>query len=513
MSGSNFERHSDHVPVYEESQAPPYVSHQDGPPSDEIESLPIYTEQHDPSAPIAIQELNHILRNPQRAKQNDVSIWRRYIEGLGGKQTDEDRVFAGRCIIKHYFMAIAAGQADVVSLLIENHLVTVSTKMLGMTPLLMAVSEKNVRVVQLLLELGAEPDEFGNAAKHFSWQYFERWRPMNEPVIDASSFRTPLQLAASIGHLVLVKLLMEQYHCNDSLIAPDGQIALRLAAENGHREVVDYLPSRRGGGFRRWKHKNKTAIRRAKRAAVGIGNFVQFFVWDMGKFFLWTVPKNLIVQPLMKASTWCWKHRREFGPWCVYQLRETPRRMVKFIKWIGTAIRETGKWLWRVIQRIPEAIKDISVWVWKLVAVRLPKAVALLGRWMVTGLSSVAKVVWNAILRTVSFLSTIVTAIASFFRSLTLKDVWNGFCDMLRAVVVALPKLIWSWIRSFGDASYRMMKIILGELGEILWIIGYGILWVVTFIPKKLWIMFQSLGSVAAKAGYEVRVWFDPKAR
>jgi len=305
---------------------------------------------------------------------------------------------------------------------------------------------------------------------------------------------------------------MEQYHCDDSLIAPDGQIALRLAAENGHREVVDYLPARRGGGIRRWKHKNKIAIRRAKRAAAGIGKFVKFFVWDIEKFFLWSAPKHLVVRPLLHASTWAWRHRREFGPWCLYQLRETPRRFVSFFKWIGTVFGKIGKGLWRIIQRIPEAISEISVWIWKLVTVRLPKAVDMVCHWAAAGLNSVATVVWNAILRTVSFLSTIVTAVASFFRSLTLKDVWNGFRDMIRAIFVALPKLIWSWIRLFGDASYRMMKLILGELGEILWYIGYGILWVVTFVPRKLWIMLQSLGSVAAKAGYEVRVWFDPKA-
>jgi hypothetical protein len=322
-----------------------------------------------------------------------------------------------------------------------------------------------------------------------------------------------LQLAASIGHLVLVKLLMEQYHCDDSLIAPDGQIALRLAAENGHREVVDYLPARRGGGFRRWKHKNMTAIRRAKKAATGIGKFVKFFVWDIEKFFLWSVPKHLIIQPLAKASAWCWKHRREFGPWCMHQLRETPVRVVKFVKWIGKAIRGTGKWLWKVIQGIPEVIKDIAGWIWKLVTVKLPKAVALLARWIANGLTSLAKVIWNAILRIISFLSTVVTAIVSFFRSLTLKDIWNGFCDVLREVFIALPKLIWSWIMCFGDASYKMMKLILGELGEILWCIGYGLLWVVTFIPRKLWIILQSFGGVMAKAGYEMRVWMDPKAR
>jgi Ankyrin repeat len=154
------------VPLYDEPEAPPYVLHRRDPPSDEIESLPIYTEQHDPNAPISIRELNNILKNPHRAQENDVVIWRRYIDGLGGKQTDQERVFAERCMIKHFWSAIAAGQEDVIALLIKNHFVTVETKMMGMTPLLMAVSEKNVRVVQQLLELGAEPNEFGNPVSY-----------------------------------------------------------------------------------------------------------------------------------------------------------------------------------------------------------------------------------------------------------------------------------------------------------------------------------------------------------
>jgi hypothetical protein len=43
-----------------------------------------------------------------------------------------------------------------------------------------------------------------------------------------------------MGNLVIVKILMEEYHCDDGLVASDGQIALRLAAQNGHREVVDF---------------------------------------------------------------------------------------------------------------------------------------------------------------------------------------------------------------------------------------------------------------------------------
>ena len=145
-----------------EQQAPPYVLHPHGPPAAEIESLPIYTAQYDPNAPITMQELNIALGISNRIKENDVKVWQRYIAGLGGKQTGEETAVAERSTIKHYFAAITAGQEDLISLLIESNLVTASTKMDGKTPLLEAVLNKNVRVAQQLIELGADPNEFGS---------------------------------------------------------------------------------------------------------------------------------------------------------------------------------------------------------------------------------------------------------------------------------------------------------------------------------------------------------------
>jgi Ankyrin repeats (3 copies) len=145
----------------EAAEAPPYVLHQHGPPTDEIENLPLYTEQHDPNAPIDLKELNTILSMPDRAKQNDMAVWRRYIDGLGGKQTDPESTVFQQSMFRHFSMAIEAGQEDVIALLIENRFVTANTRLFGWTPLLMAVLQKNVRVVEQLMELGAEPNEFG----------------------------------------------------------------------------------------------------------------------------------------------------------------------------------------------------------------------------------------------------------------------------------------------------------------------------------------------------------------
>lgn len=332
--------------------------------------------------------------------------------------------------------------------------------------------------------------------------------------------RTPLQLAASMGQLVLVKLLMEKYNCDDTLIAPDGQIALRLASQNGRREVVDYLPARRGGGFRRWKFNNRHALQRGKKACNNIYKFLKFFIWDIEKFLLWTTPKHLIVKPLSKAGRWCWDHRGDFGPWCRSQAVKMPGRIKAFVKWLAKVLKgtwdvlvELGKFLWNLATDfLPRMLKAASVWTWKMLTVRIPKALAILMKWFWKGVTSTTRAIWNAFLRMVSWIATVVEAIISFFRRLTLEDVWNGFVDILHAVFVAFPKVLGSWIAAFGDASYKMMKALLGWVGICIWYLGEAIAWAIMFLPKQVWAILKSVGEVGFKAGHEIRVWLNPKA-
>lgn len=332
--------------------------------------------------------------------------------------------------------------------------------------------------------------------------------------------RTPLQLAASIGHLPLVKLLMEVYHCDDSLVAPDGQIALRLAAGNGHREVVDYLPARRGGGFRRWQHHHQKAIQRAKKALKKIGRVFKFFLWDIEKFFIWSVPKHLIFKPLVKGSTWCWKNKQFFLPFCAYQIGLMPGRAKRFGKWVWTGVRavpkaaaDTGKAVWKFgTTTLPRWLKKLALWFWSLFTTRIPRAIVIAAKWIWAGLSSMGRAILDVILKVVSLLHTIFEAVITFFRNLTLKDIWDGFCNLLHTVFVAIPKTIWSWILKFSGTSFKIMKVVFGNLGEILWWIVYGIGWLAVYVPRKLWVVLQSLGGSFAKAWYEVMVFIKPKA-
>jgi hypothetical protein len=123
-------------------------------------------------------------------------------------------------VVRSFFAAISTKKDEVVAMMIENNLVTANTTdRFGQTPLLAAVAAGNVRMVQELVDFGAEVDGFG---------------------VHGGTERTPLQVAASMGNLTLVKLFIEVYHANDALIAPDGQLALRLAVANCHREVADF---------------------------------------------------------------------------------------------------------------------------------------------------------------------------------------------------------------------------------------------------------------------------------
>lgn len=329
--------------------------------------------------------------------------------------------------------------------------------------------------------------------------------------------RTPLQLAAAIGHLPLVKLLLETYHCDDSLIAPDGQIALRLAAANGHREVVAYLPTRRGGGFLRWKTSHMVAINRSKRALMKIYRVIKFLSWDVPKFFLWTVPKKCIVKPISKCCSWCYKNRKQLGPWCKRQIQEIPSRVARFGKWLWKGMKivpkAVAKNLYKFITvTLPHILKDIGVYLWSLLTRRIPRAIVMVVKWIVDGVSEGAQLLWTVVLKTVSLLHTALAAIVSFFRSLTLKDIWNGFVDLLRVIFVSLPQKLWDWLCAAVKMSHSVLKALFGLFGSLLWYTGFGILWIVTYIPRKLWEVVQSMAGSLGKAFYEFAVWVNPKA-
>lgn len=349
-------------------------------------------------------------------------------------------------------------------------------------------------------------------------------------------------LACTLGHLPLVKLLKENYACSDSKIAPDGQICLRLASSNGHREVVAYLPSLRAGGFLRWKTAHQKSLRRISRAVNGIYEFFKFFLWSVPKFFLWSCPKHLVVLPVMKGCKYCWENKGRFKNCVVAEIRKIPERSARAARACGRGVakipkitKEVSKATWRGIKKIPsasvkaarwtkEAIvkiakaiwefltvdvprvsKAVGKWLFNLLFVRIPAATTIAAKWLYTGLTTILSSLLNILTR-------IASTIHTFFASLSFKDILNGVKATLEAIFVTFPKTVWKWLGMFGDVSWKVMKGLFGGVGMCLWCLVRGLIWVVEYVPRKIGEIMMAIGGSVGKGVHEVMVWISPKA-
>ncbi|OCK84556.1 hypothetical protein K432DRAFT_378487 [Lepidopterella palustris CBS 459.81] len=391
-----------------------------------------------------------------------------------------------RDIVDSFFASITSKKDEAVAMLIDQGLVTPNTTdSSGRTPLLAAVQAGNVRMVQELLDFGADINGYGSVL-----QSSHSWVKVR---------RTPLQLAAALGNYHMVKLFMEVYHADDALVAPDGELALRLAADNGHRDIVDYLPPRRGGGWRRWKTRHATAMERAARAARKIYFFGKCLVWYVPKFIVWDIPKYCIVIPIRDGLAWAWKHRRGFATWCKRQVVEMPKRLGRAAKSVWKGIKAVPKTIWNILKFFFRAI------------IKIPNAIKLLALWLWAGLKSIGAGLAAIGGRILSFLHTIFSALIDFFRTITLADVWNGFCVILHAIFVDLPVKLGHWVWNFGEMSYKVMETLFGCAGQVLWWIATGLLWLVVYVPRKIWVVLTSFGQSIGNAWVELLVWINPK--
>ncbi|KAF5138016.1 Receptor-interacting serine/threonine-protein kinase 4 [Metarhizium anisopliae] len=373
-----------------------------------------------------------------------------------------------------FFDAIQRGLGDKVERLIATGLVSPNTtSRSGQTPLLAAVRVRDSSMVRRLLSRGATVNGYGKIT--INWDTLDR---------------TALQLAAETGSLAIVKILMEEFHADDSLIAPDGALALRLAAANGYREIVDYLPKRRGGAWKRWRFAHREEMDRIRTALDKIRTFVVFFVWQ--------VPKGA-AQAAAKTLKSAWKRRHEFADWARLQVKGLPSRLAA-----------AGASIARGVRKIPRWAKSVAFGIWRLIRA-VPSGVRICANWVGDTLGKAGHWVVHVVKRTASFFHTVVAAVLSWLRQITLRDVWNGFCSVLQAVFVAFPTLLWSFVKSFGDVMYGFMGAVFGLLGLCLWGCVAGIVSLLCYIPCKIWQCIEAVGRMIAKTVEEILVYFDPK--
>ncbi|TPX10101.1 uncharacterized protein E0L32_001298 [Thyridium curvatum] len=372
-------------------------------------------------------------------------------------------------IINAFYEAIRLRRDDQVESMVRSGLVSPDVRgTQGDRPLLAAVRAGNPAMILTLARLGADPALMGRDS------YLE-------------PLRAPLHLAAQRGSLAAVRVLIEDLGADDALVAPDGEIALRLAARGGHREVVDYLPSRRTGGWRRWKAAHEREMRVVGDAAMGIVLFCKFFAWSVPKFVVYTAPRHM------------WKERKRFGRWCKRQVVEFPRRAKRAASAVARGIKEIPALIKEIPNMVKKAFKAVS------------KGAKVVIDWIVEGVTKVANAVAYVFNRAVSFIHTVVMALINFFKRITLKDVWDGLVIVFKSLFVDVPKAIWTFILKFGRTSLKVLEALFGIIGTIIWYLGYGIFWLVKFIPTRIWKILSALVRLIGEGFHELLVWYDPK--
>ncbi|KHE89910.1 ankyrin [Neurospora crassa] len=361
-------------------------------------------------------------------------------------------------LIRIFFDAISSKKTDLVTKLITGGFVSPDVpNEYGLTPLLAAVEAGDGAMVCALLNLGADVNMFGTPSKRSSSSSSSKRKKEKVDSKPPADARTPLMAASAAGNLALAKLLFRDFHANDALIAGDGQLALRLAADNGHREIVDLLPSRRGGEFRRWRTHHAVATRRIMKAGQGIVAFCVYCVWYIPKAILWSLPKDLVVLPSVRLAKWSWKNKHQFGPWCKKQMKKMPERTKRAVQAAGRAAKALkhapkgmarfakalAKRMWWIIRGILRAMKVMCLWIWE-------------------SLRKVGLATGFMFMKLVSAMHTAGMAVLSFFRNITLKDVGNGILVALGALFVDLPRAVFSGMGAFGKASYKALVHMLG---------------------------------------------------
>ncbi|KAH0489677.1 hypothetical protein TgHK011_010095 [Trichoderma gracile] len=390
--------------------------------------------------------------------------------------------------IEYLFKLIANKQVDQVSNIIAAGLVSPDTpNNQGATPLIVAVTNNDAAMIRTLASLGATVDGYGSYSD-------------DDPRTTAQ--RTPLQVAAAQGKLGIVKILRD-LGADDSLVAPDGAIALRLAAENGHREVVEYLPARRGGAWKRWKTTHDKQMQRVRCILEKIGSVLKFFVWTIPKYLFWKIPKH-VVTTVPKAvfvtlPKEIWERRHKVGPWCKRQIYKIPSRLKKVAIYTQEGMKEAGKAIKKTPAKIWEALK------------RVPGALRLILSWIGRGLGNIGYAAFNVSERLVSLFHTMLEASIGFFRAVTLRDVANGFRAVFRAIFIDLPQACAWFVTTVGKTAYEVLRSVFGTLGKVIFYAVALIIRLFCWLPQKTWDILLACGNSMGQGLEEVLVWINPK--
>ncbi|KAK0184398.1 hypothetical protein F5146DRAFT_1075474 [Armillaria mellea] len=418
---------------------------------------------------------------------------------------------AQSCARSHAFhLAIAQHEYDLVSHFITStpSLATPNTlSCYSNTPLLTAVRARDIKLVRLLVTHGVDVNGWSSPLycaanpEHQSLYDSRHLCLVNKGIMYVSMAVqrgeqvdtgplledgiipcTPLMEAASTGQIAMVKLLLQEYGADDTVVAPDGQTALRLAAANNHREITNFLPVRRLGAFKRIQFRSRKATRRIKAIAWNLYGIGKCLFWEVPKFVLWTIPKE----------TWrilTWKNATHVGKflfWSVpkFFLWSVSKYLITEFPWVSV-----GKYLWRKIKGIPGSLRRVEIWTYSLLMTLVNKVSEVIQRFL-------------------SLLHTTALTIWTLSKEVTLHDVWNAICDLGRAIFMDLPRVVWEGIRVVYTVLDRTLHRTLDIGWDVVKLMFVGVVYILMQVGK----MCREAGVVIVHLGEEIVVYIWPKA-
>lgn len=184
---------------------------------------------------------------------------------------------------------------------------------------------------------------------------------------------------------------------------------------------------------------------------------------------------------------------------------ELPKQIARLLEKMGRALKKVPKELWLFS-------KGLGQFIWKGIK-NSPKAVEIALSWVWSGLQKMGGVMANVFRHFFSFIHTAFVAVASFFRTITLKDVWDGFKSFLHSLFVDGPRKVWEWICAFEKMTLKMLEAMWGCTGWLVWILLRAFIDIFTYVPMKLWEILVSAAGSIVNGFREVMIWIDPKRR
>lgn len=191
-------------------------------------------------------------------------------------------------------------------------------------------------------------------------------------------------------------------------------------------------------------------------------------------------------------------------------MRELPGRVRRAAKGLWKGVKAAPGEAWRVAKAIPGVVKKLLEWLWRVVR-RIPAAMKTTCVWVWQSLKRIGKAAGQVFLRILAALNTAVAALLDFFRGITLRDVWNGVCDVFRAVLVDLPRAIWKVIGAAGKAAVMVIVGLFRFSGQLVIWIFQALWYVAKYVPQQLGKIVYEIWTSIAKGYYEIMVLFDPK--